>query len=129
MNNKIHQESRYAAPADRIYEVLTNGELFTKLSGAPAEIDATAGGSFSCFGGMIVGRNIECVPGVRLVQAWRATNWDEGVYSMVRFELVPDADGTKVKLEHAAFPQSAGEHLAQGWHTNYWEPMRKLLEG
>ena len=73
MADRIHQELVYDAGAALIYRVLTDADRFSAMSGgAPAEIDATAGGAFSCFGGMIHGRNIECAPGERLVQAWRA---------------------------------------------------------
>ena len=46
-----------------------------ELTDAPAELDPEPGGEFSCFGGMIVGRTIENIPGQRLVQAWRVANW------------------------------------------------------
>ena len=55
------------------------------------------------FGGAIHGRGIECLPGTRLVQAWRASTWDDGVYSVVRFELASEGSKTKVVLDHAGF--------------------------
>jgi activator of HSP90 ATPase len=125
---RIHQEISVAAPSSRIYEALTDGAQFSKMTGgAPAEIDASAGGSFSCFGGMITGRIIECVPGERLVQAWRAKPWEAGVYSIVRFELRSEGKGTRVVLDHTGYPEGQGEHLDKGWHANYWEPLRTLL--
>jgi uncharacterized protein YndB with AHSA1/START domain len=60
------------APAERVYATLTTAKVFEEMTGAPTAIDASAGGALSCFGGVIHGRNIECVPGQRLVQAWRA---------------------------------------------------------
>ena len=63
MTHRIHQEVVYDADPARIYGVLTDANQFGAMcSGAPTEIDATEGGAFSCFGGMIVGRNIECAP-------------------------------------------------------------------
>jgi Activator of Hsp90 ATPase homolog 1-like protein len=53
----------------------------------PANIDPAAGGAFSMFGRVIMGRNIELIPNQRIVQAWRPTRWDPGVYSIVKFEL------------------------------------------
>ena len=70
MSDRIHQELVYEADPKRIYGILTDAEAFSAMSGgAPAEIDRREGGAFSCFGGMIEGRNVECVPGERLVQA------------------------------------------------------------
>jgi activator of HSP90 ATPase len=128
MNDRIRQEITYTASPDRIYEVLTTAALFSQMSGgAPAEIDATDGGAFSVFGGMIQGRTIECVPGKRLVQAWRAKNWAPGLYSVVHFELRAHPEGAQVALEHAGYPEGQGEHLAKGWHDNYWNPLKALL--
>ncbi len=87
MTNKIRQEVTFATSSQRVYETLTDAKQFSAFSGEPAEIDAKAGGAFSCFGGMITGRNVELKPGQRIVQAWRAGNWPEGVYSIVKFEL------------------------------------------
>lgn len=126
--DRIHQEIVVETPKSRVYEVLTSSALFSKMSGgAPTEIDAREGGAFSCFGGMITGRNVECVAGERLVQAWRAKPWQPGAYSIVRFELRAEGNATRVILDHAGFPEGQGEHLDKGWHANYWEPLRKLV--
>ena len=127
MTHHIRQEVELASAPERIYGILTDATQFSAMCGrAPTEIDARDGGAFSCFGGMILGRNIECVSGKRLVQAWRAKNWEEGHYSIVRFELAPHGKGTKLVLDHSSFLEGQGEHLAQGWQKNYWEPMKKL---
>ncbi len=129
MDSPIHQELSFNATPARVYEVLTTAEIFEKMSGgAPTEIDPAEGGAFSCFGGMIVGRNIECVPGALLVQAWRVKNWEPGVYSIARFEVSDDNGSTKLVFDHTGFPAGQGEHLAQGWHDNYWNPLKQLLE-
>jgi activator of HSP90 ATPase len=125
MTTHIHQEQTFAAAPAAIFAALTQSAEFAAMTGAPAQIDPAPGGEFSLFGGAIRGRNIECVPGIRLVQAWRASNWEDGVYSVVRFELVPQADQTKVVLDHAGFPDGTGQHLDAGWHPNYWEPLTR----
>jgi activator of HSP90 ATPase len=130
MVHSIHQEISCSASPARVYEVLTDASEFSKLSGGlPSEINANAGGSFSFFGGMIIGRNIECIPGERLVQAWRVKTWEPGVYSIVRFELKQEDNGTRIVLVHNGFPEEHGEHLSEGWHENYWVPMNKMLSG
>ncbi|MDF2962157.1 MAG: hypothetical protein K0S39_3892 [Paenibacillus sp.] len=124
----IHQEVAFAASPNRIYEALTNSAQFSKVTGgAPTEITPEAGGSFSCFGGMIVGKQIELVPNKRIVQAWRVTNWDEGVFSLVKFELEGNGTETLLTFSHTGFPEGQEAHLAPGWHTNYWEPLKQYL--
>ena len=69
----------------------------------------------------------ELEPTTRIVQAWRAEDWPPGVYSIVRFELRARDATTLIVFDHTGFPTGKGEHLAQGWHANYWTPMRKYL--
>lgn len=95
--------------------------------GAPTDISREAGGSFSCFGGMISGRHIESVPNQRIVQAWHVGNWPAGVYSIVKIELKEQGAETKLILDHDGFPADNREHLDAGWKTNYWEPLAKHL--
>ena len=135
----IHQEPVFKATPTHIYEALTDARQFQKiqliggtiakseLEAKPAQISTEAGGTFNLFGGYIVGRQVELVPNQRIVEAWREITWDPGWYSIVRFELKEQGTGTKLIFDHTGFPAGAGEHLAIGWKTNYWEPMEKLL--
>jgi activator of HSP90 ATPase len=128
MINTIHQEVEFNASPERIYEILTDSKQFSEVTGgAPTDINAEDGGTFSCFGGMILGRNIELVPGVRVVQAWRVKNWPEGLYSIAKFELNEQGAKTKLVFDHVGFPEAEGEHLAAGWGANYWSPIEKYL--
>ena len=139
-SESIHQEPVFKANPKRVYEVLTNETQFekvTKLSAAmqsgmalgskPTQISGEAGGPFILFGGHIVGRHIELVPNERLVQAWRVVDWNPGVYSIVKFDLTEQGSGTKLVFDHTGFPEGTGQHLAEGWKANYWEPLKKYL--
>jgi activator of HSP90 ATPase len=128
MSNTINQEIIFKATPKQVYNALIDANQFSQVTGgAPTEISPEAGGSFSLFGGMIQGRNIELAPNKRIVQAWRASNWDEGVYSIARFELQAHDEDTLVIFEHTGFPESQGEHLAGGWKDNYWGPLERYL--
>jgi uncharacterized protein YndB with AHSA1/START domain len=130
MSNKersIEQEVLVPTTPERVFEVLTRGDEFSRLSGgAPAQIGAD-GETFSLFGGMILGRNLELVPGERVVQAWRAKTWAPGHYSIVRFDLKSVGQGTAVALTHVGFPPDQQAHLSSGWSANYLDPLRKLF--
>jgi uncharacterized protein YndB with AHSA1/START domain len=124
----IHQEVVIPASPDRVFAALTTSAQFTEATGGrAAEIAADDGGTFSLFGGAIHGRQIELVPGARVVQAWRVKMWEPGVYSLVRFTLTAEGKGTKVVLDHSSFPEAQQEHLAAGWAANYWEPLTKYF--
>jgi activator of HSP90 ATPase len=136
----IHQEPTFKASPKRIYEAIMNTKQFdkiTQLSGAmqsmhlgstPTETSPEVGGAFTLFGGHITGRNVELVPNQRIVQAWRAGNWDGGIYSIARFELVAQGSGTRIVFDHTGFPDGDAESLASGWKAHYWEPLGKLVD-
>ncbi len=123
----LHQEVDLKATPQRIYEVLLDSKQFAACTGMAAEIDPKAGGAFSMFGGLVVGRNIELIPNQRIVQAWRPTHWDPGVYSLVKFEMKPHASETTVILDHTGFPEGEYDSLSSGWESHYWTPLKKFL--
>lgn len=124
---QIHQEIRFDAAPARVFRALTDASEFAKVTGAPARIDATEGGEFQCFGTFILGRTVELVSDQRLVQAWRVFDWEPGVYSIVRFELAPDGDGTKLIFDQDGVPESAVGHIDSGWANKYWDPIKVYL--
>jgi uncharacterized protein YndB with AHSA1/START domain len=125
---KVHQEVTFAAAPAQVYEALVDSAVHAKFTGAPAEIGRNAGDAWSAYGGKIQGRHIELVKDERIVQTWRAGNWPEGQHSLVRFELRPEGNGTKVVLDHDALADDQVPHIDGGWTKMYWEPLRKFLE-
>ncbi len=123
----LHQEVRLGAKPERIYAILLSSTQFAAFSGLPADIDPRVGGAFLMFAGMIGGRNVELVTNERIVQAWRPTHWNPGVYSIARFDLKPQGSETVVLLEHKGFPEGDFDHLLSGWNSHYWEPLSKFL--
>lgn len=123
----IHQEIDFTASPQQLYEALLDSKQFTNFSGRPAEINREVGGAFSLFKGHIIGRNLELVPRERIVQAWRVVTWPEGAYSIVRFELKPQASGTRLVFDHIGFPEGLHDHLAAGWEENYWSLLKKYF--
>jgi activator of HSP90 ATPase len=135
----IHQEAHFQASRERVFEALTDARQFHKviqlgsgmdtqsLGKEPTVISHELGGSFSIFGGHIIGRQIELVSNQRIVQGWRVVDWAPGIYSIARFELAEQGSGTKLVFDHTGFPQGQGQHLAAGWRSHYWEPLQKFL--
>ncbi len=130
----IHQEAALPASPESVYEMLTDAATFAAATGRPAEIETKEGGAFAVFGGVVHGRQIELVPGRRVVQAWRFRDWAPGVYSCVRFTLRPDGEGTLLAVDHDGYPGGASprypswhEHLATNWPVFYLEPLARYL--
>jgi activator of HSP90 ATPase len=123
----LHQVVDIEASPQRVYQALLDSKTFATFTGAPAVIEPNIGGGFSMFGGLIVGRNVELVPNQRIVQAWRPTHWDPGVYSIVKFEFKARDSMTTVILDHSGFPEGEYDHLERGWTNHYWEPLKKFV--
>jgi activator of HSP90 ATPase len=136
----IHQEVTLHASPARVFEVLTDSGKFdavTRLSDAvtlvtapdakPTVIGREAGSPFNLFGGYVTGRNLEMLPGQRLVQAWRAGSWAAGEFSVAHFALAADPAGCRLVFDHRGFPSDQGASLAYGWRVHYWEPLAKFL--
>jgi activator of HSP90 ATPase len=136
----IHQEITFKAAPHRVYEALLSARQFdavTRLSEAralltaadakPTSISREVGGAFTLFGGYITGLNLELVAEQRLVQSWRAQSWAAGDYSIVKFALAARGADTMLVFDHQGFPQGAGQHLARGWYTHYWDPLAQYL--
>jgi activator of HSP90 ATPase len=135
----IHQEPEFAASAARVYAALLDPRQFDRivelsgvmqaihLKNAASRIDPHVGGAFALFGGYITGRQLELVRDKRIVQAWRAASWAEGIHSIARFELQAQDAGCRIVFDHTGIPSDDAKSLAEGWQSHYWEPLRKLL--
>jgi activator of HSP90 ATPase len=136
----IHQERVFKASRDRVYTALTNTKQFDQVErladpaqlamaagSTPTSISSEAGGTFTLFGGHIIGRQIELIPAKRIVQAWREVSWNEGVYSIAKFQLVEESSGTRLVFDHTGFPKGRAQSLAEGWQGHYWGPLEKYL--
>ena len=132
----IHQEVNFSATPQRLYETLLSSKLFSdctkksfeNFTTKSASIDPTVGGAFSLFDGHIIGRILELVPNVRIVEAWRVVDWPQGVYSIAKFEFKPQGSGTKLIFDHVGFPEGLKEHLSMGWTQHYWEALTRYLQ-
>jgi activator of HSP90 ATPase len=127
MRTSIHQDVAFKANPQRVYEALLDSKQFAGFTGSSAEIDPKEGGAFSLFGGRVSGRNIELVPNLRIVQAWRPASWAPGIYSIVRFELTLKGSGTSIAFDHTGFPEGKYDGLLSGWNEHYWGPLAKFL--
>ena len=128
----IHQEATINADPQAVYDVLTDGQKFAAATGMPAQISDREGETFTLFGGRVEGRQIELVPGQRIVQAWRfgaahPSCWDAGVYSVVRFTLSGQAGGTRFIIDHTGVPPEWRDHISTGYPSFYQQPLERYF--
>lgn len=125
------------APAERIWEALTNGE-FTRqyFYATTVESDWEPGGAIEYVGenGTLAaqGEVLECNPPTRLAFTWRAL-WDPGLAreaaSRVTFTIEPGAEVCKLRVVHDRFPPDSRvyDEVAGGWPA-ILSGLRSLLE-
>jgi activator of HSP90 ATPase len=123
----LHYEVECKAAPQKVYDALLEAKQFSAWSGLPAEIDPREGGRFSLFQAQIVGRIVELVPDKRIVQAWRPAHWDQGIYSIVKFELKPHGTGSTLLLDHTGFPEAESASLDSGWQSHYIAGLTKYF--
>jgi uncharacterized protein YndB with AHSA1/START domain len=131
MNTKtITQSVTLPARPSAVFAALMDGKKHSAFTGAAARIDARVGGSFSCYGDYIEGVTVELIPDKRIVQAWRSQSWPKGFYSLVTFALSPGGKGkTKLRFTHLGVPARDFQAKSNGWHSHYWEPLKRFLSG
>ena len=119
----IQQQAMIDADPARVYAVLADAAALSALSGLSGVAGRLAGEEFSAFGGHVIGRQIELVPGERIVQAWRFQVWEPGTYSIVRFTLAAEGDGTRLVLDQHGEPGDWHDHVDTNWPTFYFTPL------
>ena len=105
-----------AEPSD-VYSALTNPYTIELWSGYPAVMSEESGSEFSLWEGDIVGRNLEFIPGRKVVQEWFFG--DQEVRSVVTITIHPDKANTKVTVEHTNIPDAEFANIAEGWRDYY----------
>ena len=112
------------ASAQEIYDAWLDSLAHSEMTGGPATMSDEVGAEVSAWGGYITGRNLELVPGARIVQSWRTSEFaDEHEDSIVTVTLEEVDDGTLVTLEHSNVPDEQKSYEEGGWQSNYFEPM------
>jgi activator of HSP90 ATPase len=119
----ITQQALIAAEPAEVYAVLADADALSALSGMSGVPGRSAGEEFSAFDGNVTGRQIELVPGQRLVQAWRFPQFAPGTYSMVSFTLTAEAGGTRLVIQQHGEPDDWHDHIDANWPTFYLTPL------
>jgi activator of HSP90 ATPase len=108
-----------------VYDAWMSSAGHTAMTGAEAVVDPVIDGEFSAWDGYIWGRTLELDPGVRIVQSWRTSEFEEGdADSQVEVALAPVAGGTSIRLRHTRVPADQLGYQNGGWQDNYFEPMK-----
>ena len=124
---EINQTEFLNASPHEVYEMLMDSEKHSAFTGTKCVIGNEAGDKFTCFNGLVEGKNLVLVPDEKIVQERRSKDWPEGVISTVTFDLIPKNDGTEILLNHSGVPEDKYESVNDGWTEHYWDKMKKYI--
>jgi uncharacterized protein YndB with AHSA1/START domain len=124
----VQEEIFDAAPMD-VYEALVDPAKHAQFTGSTATGEPVEGGAFTAWDGYIEGRHERLVPGARIVQLWRTSEFPEGhADSRLELELRPEPEGkTRLRLTHSGVPRDQAKSYEKGWVDHYWTPLRDYL--
>jgi uncharacterized protein YndB with AHSA1/START domain len=112
------------ATPQEVYEAWLDSVGHSEMTGGEANMSDRVGAEVSAWDGYIRGRNLELVPGERIVQSWRTSEFgDEHEDSTITVVLQGLGDGTLLTLEHSNVPDEQRSYEEEGWQSNYFEPM------
>ena len=129
MSSTIRQSVTLGASPKAVYEALMNSRTHSRFTGSKAVISRRVGGRFTTYDGYASGENLELVPGRKIVQTWRATDWPAGQVSKVAFSLRKVKTGTKLTFVQTGVSANQVASLKKGWTEFYWQPLKEMLEG
>jgi activator of HSP90 ATPase len=113
-----------AAPPEELYQALTLPATIQLWTGEPAVMPLESGAEFSLWEGSIIGKNLEFIPGKKIVQQWYFG--DQPEVSIVTIVLHPHKQGTSVELIHTNIPDDDYEDIVQGWNESYWGSLQEF---
>ena len=121
----FEQSDVIPAEPGAVYDAWMSTSGHTAMTGAEAVVDPTVGGEFSAWDGYIWGRTLALDAGIRIVQSWRTSEFDEDEPdSQIEVLLAPVAGGTSLRLLHTGVPIDQLGYENGGWRDNYFEPMK-----
>src|SRR6266849_984319 len=116
------------ASAQEIYDAWLDSLAHSKMTGGEASMSDEIGAEVSAWDGYITGRNLELVPGERIVQSWRTTQFtDEHEDSTITVTLEEVEDGTLLTLVHSNVPDGQMSYEQGGWQERYFVPMKEYF--
>ena len=125
MTKKFTVSDVVPAKPKAVYDTWLDSRGHARMTGGgKAKASPKVGAKHTARDGYIMGVNLELVPGKRIVQSWRSSQFTaDDKDSKISVTLKPDAGGTKVILLHSGVPDS---HMGynEGWRESYFEPMK-----
>ena len=117
------------APPQAVFAAWLDCAAHSAMTGSEAKVGKSIGDPYSAWDGYIVGKTLELVPGKRIVQSWRTTEFEpEDPDSTIVVDLEPTKTGTRLTLTHRGVPDGQTSYENGGWQDFYFAPMQAYFE-
>lgn len=125
MATKFKVSSVIPASPMAIYDAWLNSKTHGAMTGGgKAKASPKVGAPFTSFDGYSFGANLDLVPGKRIVQSWRTTDFAAGdPDSTLEVTLTSVPGGTRLSLAHSGIPEGQDDYK-EGWKEFYFGPMK-----
>ena len=129
--NTIDLSADFLIGAQKLYKAWLDPIHHAAMSfGGEADIDARLGGSHSVGNGYIQGVFEELIPGQKIVQTWRTSDFlEDQADSRVEIHFSDTDEGGHIRLVQTGLPLDQVEEYRLGWLQNYFEPMKRYFGG
>jgi uncharacterized protein YndB with AHSA1/START domain len=120
----VEREVRIAARPETVFDFFVDPQKMTQWKGRKAELDPRPGGVYRVEindQAIVRGEYVEIDAPSRVVFTWGWEGQESGEHavapgsSRVEVDLLPDGDGTLVRLRHLDLPEQSREIHGQGW--------------
>ena len=126
--NEYELIEMFPSSAEEIFDAWLSSEGHSLMTGSPAEVDGSIGGTFRAWDGYIWGKTLEKDRPHRFLQTWRTSEFpEESPDSRVEILLEKVNNGTKLTLRHSKIPEGQADGYKQGWMDFYFKPMREYF--
>jgi uncharacterized protein YndB with AHSA1/START domain len=122
--NRFIVSTELPASPQSVYDAWIDGARHSEMTQSPASASTEIAGIFTAHDGYINGINLELVPGKRILQTWRTTEF-EGTDpdSSIEITLEETSTGTLLTLTHWNIPAGQAEGYESGWQDHYFAPV------
>ena len=118
----------FSTDPDTLYNAWLDSDTHSGMTGSRAWIEPEINGRFTCWDEYIFGITLEMVPGKKIVQRWRTTEFpDDAGNSKIELTFDAVSEGTRLTLHHTNIPFGQAVFYKKGWLEFYFEPMKRYF--
>ena len=128
MCRTVHDDIDFSVGPKMVFKAYLDSRTHARFTGMPARMSAKVGGHFTAAGDYIEGYNLDLVPGKRIVQAWRGSDWPKGAWSVITLQLTSKGKGAHLVFDQRGIPEKVTNGATkEAWEQYYWAPMRTFF--